>query len=43
MEPEFGVAVLGGYKYGYSCKGNTIGLSLLKSAKKPNDMSDMGD
>ena len=42
MESEFGVGVLSGYKYGFSCKNNTIGLSLLKSAKKPNDESDMG-
>ena len=41
-EPTFGAAVLSTYKYGFSCKNNVIGLSLLKSAKKPNDESDMG-
>jgi alpha-mannosidase len=42
-EAGFGVAILNDSKYGYSCKGNLLGLSLLRSPKWPNETADMGE
>lgn len=38
-----GMALLNDCKYGHSCKGGTIGLSLLRSPKHPDPNADMGD
>lgn len=37
-----GMALLNDCKYGHSCKGGTIGLSLLRSPKHPDPNADMG-
>ena len=41
-ENNYGVSLLNDCKYGYSAKENVLGLSLLKSAKHPNENADMG-
>jgi alpha-mannosidase len=42
-EPGFGVALLNDCKYGHSCDGNVMGLSLLRSPKFPDPQVDMGE
>ena len=42
-EGSYGVALLSESKYGYACKGNTLGMSLLRSPKWPNETADMGE
>ena len=41
-EHGFGVALLNDSKYGYSCFGGTLRLSLLRSPKSPDPDADMG-
>ncbi|XP_068208196.1 alpha-mannosidase 2C1-like [Palaemon carinicauda] len=41
-EHNFGVAVLNDSKYGWTCKGSKLSLSLLRSPKAPDDKCDMG-
>jgi alpha-mannosidase len=41
-EHGFGVALLNDCKYGYSCYGNELRLSLLRSPKSPDAEADMG-
>eukprot|EP00002_Diphylleia_rotans_P013362 TRINITY_DN2611_c0_g1_i1.p1 TRINITY_DN2611_c0_g1~~TRINITY_DN2611_c0_g1_i1.p1 ORF type:complete len:1037 (-),score=191.12 TRINITY_DN2611_c0_g1_i1:277-3387(-) len=41
-EYGYGAAVLNDCKYGYSVHGNTISLSLLRSAKSPDPTADIG-
>ncbi len=41
-EPGFGVALLNDGKYGHSCDGNVMGISLLRSPKFPDPDADMG-
>ncbi|MHC4579794.1 MAG: alpha-mannosidase, partial [Planctomycetota bacterium] len=41
-EPGFGVALLNDGKYGHSCDGNVMGLTLLRSSKFPDPEADMG-
>ncbi|KAF9582151.1 Glycoside hydrolase, 38 vacuolar alpha mannosidase [Lunasporangiospora selenospora] len=41
-EHGYGVAILNDCKYGYSCHGNTMRLSLLRSPKYPDANCDMG-
>lgn len=41
-EHGFGVALLNDCKYGYSCSGNELRLSLLRSPKTPDPEADMG-
>jgi alpha-mannosidase len=41
-EPGFGVALLDDCKYGHSCAGNVMGLTLLRSPKHPDPQADMG-
>jgi alpha-mannosidase len=41
-EHGFGVALLNDCKYGYSCYGNELRLSLLRSPKSPDPEADMG-
>ncbi len=41
-EGSYGVALLNNCKYGYSARGNVMGMSLLKSSKGPHDKADMG-
>ena len=36
----YGVSILNDCKYGYSCRGNEIGISLLKSSTSPNPDAD---
>ncbi|XP_078484834.1 alpha-mannosidase 2C1 [Ciona intestinalis] len=40
---NLGVSILNDSKYGYSCFGNTMRLSLLRSPKSPDANADMGD
>lgn len=40
-ESGFGVAMLNDCKYGHSCHGKVMGLSLLRSAKYPDATADM--
>ncbi len=42
-ETGFGVAILNDGKYGCSCDGNVMGLSLLRSPKWPDPTCDMGE
>ncbi len=42
-EPGFGVALLNDCKYGHSCHGSTMGLTLLRSPKSPAPDMDMGE
>jgi alpha-mannosidase len=41
-EHDFGVAILNDGKYGCSCDGHVMGLSLLRSPKWPDPTCDMG-
>jgi len=41
-EHGFGVAVLTDSKYGYSCYGNQLRISLLRAPKSPDPEADMG-
>lgn len=41
-EPGFGVALLNDAKYGYSVKGNVLGLSLVRSPVYPDPLADEG-
>jgi alpha-mannosidase len=41
-EPGFGVALLNDCKYGHSCHGQVMGLSLLRSPKFPDPQADTG-
>jgi len=41
-EHGFGAAVLTDSKYGYSCLGNELRVSLLRSPKSPDPQADMG-
>jgi alpha-mannosidase len=41
-EPGFGVALLNDAKYGHSAKGNTLGLSLVRSPIYPDPLADEG-
>jgi alpha-mannosidase len=41
-EHGFGVALLNDCKYGYSCHGNELRLSLLRSPKSPDPEADLG-
>lgn len=41
-EPDRGLALLNDSKYGHSCFGGTMGLSLLRSPKAPDPDADMG-
>ena len=41
-EADYGVALLNDCKYGYSCRGSTLCLSLLRSPKSPDPNCDMG-
>lgn len=42
-EDGYGVSLLNDCKYGYNIKGNVMKLSLLKSSKYPDPVSDMGE
>ncbi|MEX1017450.1 MAG: glycoside hydrolase family 38 C-terminal domain-containing protein [Phycisphaeraceae bacterium] len=42
-EPGFGVTMVNDCKYGHSCLGNVMGLSLLRSPKSPDPEADMGE
>ncbi|WVF71778.1 hypothetical protein IAT40_006586 [Kwoniella sp. CBS 6097] len=42
-EPGYGVTIATDYKYGYSVEGNTMRLSLLRSATAPDPEQDMGE
>lgn len=39
-EGDYGVAILNDCKYGYDIQGNVLGLSLIKSAVKPDETAD---
>lgn len=41
-EKDYGVSLLTDCKYGFSAKGNLMGISLLKSSKNPYEKADMG-
>jgi len=41
-EYNLGIALLNDSKYGFSCYGNTLQMSLLRSSKAPDDQADMG-
>ncbi len=41
-EPDYGVALLSDCKYGYSCHGNVLGLSLLRAPRHPDPQADRG-
>ena len=41
-EYNFGVSLLNDCKYGYSCIGSLLSLSLLRSPKAPDETADMG-
>lgn len=42
-EPDFGVSLLNNGKYGYSCKGNILSLSLLRAPSEPDPLADRGE
>lgn len=42
-EPGFGVALLNDCKYGHSCHGSRMGLTLLRSPKMPDPQADIGE
>lgn len=42
-EPSYGVSLLNNGKYGYSAKGNVLGISLLRSPIYPDPYADEGD
>jgi len=41
-EPDFGISLLNNCKYGCSCHGSVLSLSLLRSPKDPDPHADMG-
>ncbi|VDN21575.1 unnamed protein product [Gongylonema pulchrum] len=41
-EFDRGVALLNNCKYGHSCRGNIMTLSLLRASKSPDDTADLG-
>jgi alpha-mannosidase len=41
-EPGFGVALLNDCKYGHSCHGNVMGLTLLRAPGHPDPVADRG-
>lgn len=41
-EAEYGVSLLNDSKYGHSCRGSVISISLLRSPKSPDETCDMG-
>ncbi|KAI9329689.1 galactose mutarotase-like domain-containing protein [Zopfochytrium polystomum] len=41
-EHGYGVALLNDSKYGYSCKGGVLRLTLLRAAKAPDERADIG-
>jgi len=41
-EPDYGAALLTDCKYGYSCHGHVLGLSLLRSPTSPDPQADRG-
>jgi alpha-mannosidase len=41
-ESDYGVSLLNDSKYGYSCRGSTLCLSLLRAPKSPDPDCDMG-
>ena len=41
-EGDYGVALLNDCKYGHSCEGSTLSLSLLRSPKSPDPECDIG-
>lgn len=42
-EAGYGVSLLGGYKHGYSARGNVLGLSLLRGPLWPDPLADVGE
>nr|XP_019002605.1 uncharacterized protein I203_05090 [Kwoniella mangroviensis CBS 8507]OCF66066.1 hypothetical protein I203_05090 [Kwoniella mangroviensis CBS 8507] len=42
-EPGYGVTIASEYKYGYAVEGNTMRLSLLRSATAPDPEQDQGE
>ena len=42
-EPGYGVSLLNDGKYGHSAKGNTLGISLLRSPLYPDPLADEGE
>ncbi len=42
-EADYGVSLLGGFKHGYSARGNVLGLSLLRGAIWPDPLADVGE
>ena len=42
-EPDYGVALLSDCKYGYSCHGHVLGLSLLRAPVYPDPGADRGE
>ncbi len=42
-ETDFGVTMINDCKYGHSCLGDVMGLSLLRSTKSPDPDADMGE
>jgi alpha-mannosidase len=43
QEPGLGVALLNDGRYGHSCDGNVMGLSLLRGARTPDPTADVGE
>ena len=41
-EHNCGLAVLNNCKYGWSCRGSVLSLSLLRAPKAPDEKCDMG-
>jgi alpha-mannosidase len=39
---DYGAALLNDCKYGYSCRGGRLSLSLLRAPKAPDELADMG-
>lgn len=42
-DPGFGVALLNNAKYGHSCIGHVMGLSVLRAPRQPDETADLGD
>jgi len=42
-EPDYGIALLSDCKYGYSCHGNVLGLSLVRAPTYPDPTADRGE
>ncbi len=42
-EPDYGAALLSDCKYGYSCHGHVLGLSLLRAPTNPDPQADRGE